>query len=202
MLRSEQRKLIGERITKRRKELDLSQQYVADKMGVNKSTIQRYEKGTIDNSKKLILEGLSEILSVPTDWLLGNTDAYESEIKDDLDLLIRDEMETLLKSFPLELPKEASDFSKETILVLLKEYNSFNQSFLYACQNYASGTDNSTIAKMIEFDSTEEYNELMFLREIMHSVSTFREVADIIQNYAKEPKRSQTQMHNLRDYVG
>ena len=52
----ELRKLIGSRARMRRMELNLNQQYVADKMDVNKSTIQRYESGTIDNTKKLVLE--------------------------------------------------------------------------------------------------------------------------------------------------
>ena len=34
--------------------------YVAEKMGVTASTILRYENGSIDNTKKMVLEGLSE----------------------------------------------------------------------------------------------------------------------------------------------
>lgn len=45
------RKTIGERAKSRRKELGLTMDYVAERMDVNKSTIQRYESGTIDNSK-------------------------------------------------------------------------------------------------------------------------------------------------------
>lgn len=45
---------IGKRIKQRRKELNLSLGYIADKMGVNISTAQRYEAGLIDNSKKLL----------------------------------------------------------------------------------------------------------------------------------------------------
>ena len=45
---------IGKRIKQRRKELNLSLGYIADKMGVNISTAQRYEAGLIDNSKKIV----------------------------------------------------------------------------------------------------------------------------------------------------
>ena len=48
----ELRKLIGSRAKQRRLELGLKQPYVAEKMGVTPSTIQRYEAGTIDNTKK------------------------------------------------------------------------------------------------------------------------------------------------------
>ena len=56
----ELRRLIGSRAKQRRVELGLNQPYVAEKMGVATSTIVRYEAGTIDNTKKLVLEGLSE----------------------------------------------------------------------------------------------------------------------------------------------
>ena len=65
----ELRKLIGSRAKQRRLELGLKQPYVAEKMGVTASTIQRYEAGTIDNTKKLVLDGLSEALHVSVKWL-------------------------------------------------------------------------------------------------------------------------------------
>ena len=58
----ELRKLIGSRAKQRRLELGVNQPYIAEKMGVTASTIQRYEAGTIDNTKKLVLDGLSEAL--------------------------------------------------------------------------------------------------------------------------------------------
>jgi transcriptional regulator with XRE-family HTH domain len=78
----ELRRIIGERAKSRRTELNLTQPYVADKMGVTASTIQRYEAGTIDNTKKMVLEGLSEALHVSVEWLKGETDSYETDITD------------------------------------------------------------------------------------------------------------------------
>ena len=71
----ELRKLIGSRAKQRRLELNLTQPYVAEKMGVTASTILRYENGSIDNTKKMVLEGLSEALHVSIEWLKGETDA-------------------------------------------------------------------------------------------------------------------------------
>ena len=45
MFDKELRKTIGTRVKTRRKELKLTQDYLADKLDVNKSTIQRYESG-------------------------------------------------------------------------------------------------------------------------------------------------------------
>ena len=61
----ELRKLIGSRAKQRRLELGLKQPYVAEKMGVTASTIQRYEAGTIDNTKKLVLEDRFEAYNLP-----------------------------------------------------------------------------------------------------------------------------------------
>ena len=65
----ELRKTIGSRAKSRRQELGLNQPYVAEKMGVTASTIQRYEAGTIDNTKKMTLEGLADALHVSVEWL-------------------------------------------------------------------------------------------------------------------------------------
>ena len=77
----ELRKTIGSRAKSRRQELGLNQPYVAEKMGVTASTIQRYEAGTIDNTKKMTLEGLADALHVSVEWLKGETDEYETEPK-------------------------------------------------------------------------------------------------------------------------
>ena len=82
----ELRRIIGERAKSRRTELNLTQPYVADKMGVTASTTQRYEAGTIDNTKKMVLEGLSEALHVSVKWLKGETDSYETDITDKKEL--------------------------------------------------------------------------------------------------------------------
>ena len=63
----------GSRAKQRRLELNLTQPYVAEKMGVTASTILRYENGSIDNTKKMVLEGLSEALHVSVEWLKGET---------------------------------------------------------------------------------------------------------------------------------
>ena len=49
-------------------------------MGVTATTILRYENGSIDNTKKMVLEGLSEALHVSIEWLRGETDEYETDI--------------------------------------------------------------------------------------------------------------------------
>lgn len=65
---------IGLRISYRRNQLGLTMDDVAKKIGVAKSTIQRYEKGTIEKIKLPVIESIASALSVNPDWIIGNTD--------------------------------------------------------------------------------------------------------------------------------
>ena len=144
----ELRKLIGSRAKQRRLELNLTQPYVAEKMGVTASTILRYENGSIDNTKKMVLEGLSEALHVSIEWLKGETDEYETDITDKKELQIRDAMGDILKQLPLALSKKEDAFSKDLLLLMLKQYNLFLESFQFACKNYKGNTNEADIAKI------------------------------------------------------
>lgn len=62
---------VGDRMRQRRKELKLSAEDVAEKIGVNRSTVFRYEKGEIEKLPIEILEPLSEILRTTPQYLMG-----------------------------------------------------------------------------------------------------------------------------------
>ena len=193
----ELRKLIGSRAKQRRLELNLTQPYVAEKMGVTASTILRYENGSIDNTKKMVLEGLSEALHVSIEWLKGETDEYETDITDKKELLIRDAMSDILKQLPLDLNKTEDAFSKDLLLLMLKQYELFLDSFQFACKNYKGNTKDADIAKVMGFESKDEYNEIMFLREITHTVNAFNDMADVIRLYSKKPETAEQRLANL-----
>ena len=185
----ELRKLIGSRAKQRRTELNLTQPYIAEKMGVTASTIQRYEAGTIDNTKKMVLEGLSEALHVSVEWLRGETDEYETDITDKRELQIRDAMTDILKQLPLDLTKTEDAFSKDLLLLMLKQYELFLDSFQFACKNYKGNTKEADIAKVMGFESNDEYNEIMFLREITHTVNALNDMADIVSSIPRNRKQ-------------
>ena len=197
----ELRKLIGSRAKQRRLELNLTQPYVAEKMGVTASTILRYENGSIDNTKKMVLEGLSEALHVSIEWLRGETDEYETDITDKKELQIRDAMGDILKQLPLDLSKKEDAFSKDLLLLMLKQYNLFLESFQFACKNYKGNTKEADIAKVMGFESNDEYNEIMFLREITHTVNAFNDMADIVRLYSKKPEMAEQRLANLLSEV-
>ena len=197
----ELRKLIGSRAKQRRLELNLTQPYVAEKMGVTASTILRYENGSIDNTKKMVLEGLSEALHVSIEWLRGETDEYETDITDKKELQIRDAMGDILKQLPLDLSKKEDAFSKDLLLLMLKQYNLFLESFRFACKNYKGNTNEADISKVMGFESNDEYNEIMFLREITHTVNAFNDMADVVRLYSKKPEAAEQRLENLLSEV-
>ena len=197
----ELRKLIGSRAKQRRLELNLTQPYVAEKMGVTASTILRYENGSIDNTKKMVLEGLSEALHVSIEWLKGETDEYETDITDKKELQIRDAMGDIRKQLPLGLNKTEDAFSKDLLLLMLKQYELFLDSFQFACKNYKGNTKDADIATVMGFESKDEYNEIMFLREITHTVNAFNDMADVIRLYSKKPEVAEQRLANLLSEV-
>lgn len=64
----------GDRMKLRRKELGLSAEKVAERLGVSPATVYRYEKGDIEKLPGDILPTLSDILQTTPAYLMGWTD--------------------------------------------------------------------------------------------------------------------------------
>ena len=62
---------IGERIRERRQSLGLTLEDVANKSGVSRQTIQRYESGVISNIPSDRIEMIAHALSVSPPYLMG-----------------------------------------------------------------------------------------------------------------------------------
>ena len=73
-------KQVGERINERRTELKLSMPELGKRIGVNKSTIQRYEADGVDPKRTMIINGLAEGLLTTPEWLTGLSDDKEYSI--------------------------------------------------------------------------------------------------------------------------
>ena len=92
-------KQVGERIKERRTELKLSMPELGKRIGVNKSTIQRYEADGVEPKRTMIINGLSEALLTTPEWLTGLSDEKEYSIYTvcqlDLEKHIKDYLETV-----------------------------------------------------------------------------------------------------------
>ena len=73
-------KQVGKRIKERRIELGLSMPELGKRIGVNKSTIQRYEADGVDPKRTMIINGLADALLTTPEWLTGlsNDKEYDS----------------------------------------------------------------------------------------------------------------------------
>ena len=82
-------KQVGERIKERRTELHCTMEMLGDELGVNKSTIQRYESKGVDPKKNYILLSIAEALDTTVEWLTGQSDEREldthTRLKSELD---------------------------------------------------------------------------------------------------------------------
>lgn len=61
----------GELIKQRRKELKISVETIAQKLGVNKTTVYRWEKGEIEKVSTTVLKQIAEILNTEPTYFLG-----------------------------------------------------------------------------------------------------------------------------------
>lgn len=70
---------VGERIKARRKELSLSADFVAEKLGVSRSTVFRYENGAIEKLPADALEPIAKVLRTTVAALMGWEDIAPTE---------------------------------------------------------------------------------------------------------------------------
>ena len=68
---------VGERIKLRRKELKISADTLAERVGVSRSTIFRYERGDIEKVGPDVLKKISETLNISPADLMGWEDEAE-----------------------------------------------------------------------------------------------------------------------------
>ena len=61
----------GDKLKQRRLELGLTMQEVADKVGVSKPTIQRYESGNIGNMKRDKIALMAKALKTTPEFIIG-----------------------------------------------------------------------------------------------------------------------------------
>lgn len=142
----ELRKLIGSRAKQRRLELNLTQPYVAEKMGVTASTILRYENGSIDNTKRWCWKVFRKHFM----YLLNGSEGKPMNTKPILRIRknYRFVMQwAIFSNSYLSTLVKGRCFSKDLLLLMLKQYNLFLESFQFACKNYKGNTNEADIAK-------------------------------------------------------
>lgn len=72
-------------------------------------------------------------------------------------------MTSILSKLPYDMKADEADFSKDLLLLMLKEYELFVDSFQYACKNFKGNTEDATIAKVMGFESIRNIMRLCSL---------------------------------------
>jgi len=119
--------IFSERLTKAREKKGISKKELAKYMGLDYTTICKYETGVNTPQNKEILKKLADYLGVSIDYLLGQTDnprpnfGRESEFLEDLDVFFL----RSLKGLTPEGKKKVYEFIEmvETIEKTRKEKN-------------------------------------------------------------------------------
>ena len=111
--------VFAERLKTTRKRQNISAKELADAVGINKSTIHRYETGDFQSIKKSVLEKIADYLN--PDYLIGATDIKHT-VKEAEDLLasITDAEKALLELFR-RVPEESRQMVLEMIKIALKQ---------------------------------------------------------------------------------
>jgi transcriptional regulator with XRE-family HTH domain len=96
---------IGDRIKRRRKHLGMSADALGERLGKDRSTIYRYEKGDIENLPLDILEPIAEALGTTPQYLMGweevqknNDTIADIVIRLQVDDVFRSAVESLYKA--------------------------------------------------------------------------------------------------------
>ena len=92
---------VGDRIRAKRQDLGMSVDELAARLGKNRATVYRYEKGDIENMPVNVLEPLAEVLQTTPAYLMGWTpDDYdwERDLDHRLDSVYGPRWEAVLKS--------------------------------------------------------------------------------------------------------
>ncbi|MFB1100851.1 helix-turn-helix domain-containing protein [Terribacillus sp. JSM ZJ617] len=97
--------ILGERIAALREKKDIKQYDLADRIGLTKYQLNRYEKGHSNPDPDIIVK-LADFFDVTTDYLLGKSNSPKKTEEDELESFISDpELERWYK----ELPKTSEE---------------------------------------------------------------------------------------------
>ena len=100
-------KQVGERVKERRTELNLSMGDLGKRLGVNKSTIQRYESKGVDPEKRYLIVSIADALLTTPEWLTGLSDAKEYDSSTKCRMQITEHLDSYLKEMDSVVGSEA-----------------------------------------------------------------------------------------------
>lgn len=116
---------IGQKIKDLRKRQNMSVDELAEKLGKNRATIYRYERGDIENLPLDVLEPLANALNTTPAYLMGwNENTHSDFTKDNANIHMLDTVGNMIRKLRLERQLTLEEFSNETGIPIneLKNY--------------------------------------------------------------------------------
>ena len=92
-------KQLGKRIRNKREELGLTAEDLGRKLGVNKSTISKWERAEVEHIKRSYINEMSEIFHCSPEWLMGFDGAPEVKVTYNADGTLKEVATTATNSF-------------------------------------------------------------------------------------------------------
>lgn len=108
---------MGDRIRELRTQSNLTQQELADKLGLQKSAIAKYENGRVENIKRSVIQQMADIFEVSPSYVMG----LDEERNYYLDEETREMMQEIFENKDLRMLFDASRNAKPEDLKLIVE---------------------------------------------------------------------------------
>lgn len=94
---------IGEKIKELRLDANLTQQQVANEIGISRSTLSQYENCLIEPTANVIAK-LSKFFHVSSDYILNLEDDFGHKVYDDLQNALTDDERKILNAYRILTP--------------------------------------------------------------------------------------------------
>lgn len=134
-----------------REKNDLTQEELAQKLGLKKAAINKYENGSVENIKKSIVQEMAKIFDVSPSYIMFG------EIEDENKIKLEDREKSLLDDYRLlntDGQKEANKRVKELTLIPFYKENNF---VTLAAHNDHLNDDEEKEKIMEDFDDMDKW---------------------------------------------
>ena len=168
---------IGKRIKDRRTELKLSQEKLGSALGVNKSTIQRYESQGVDPDKAMILSSLADELETTVEWLKGESDEKNTYEFKGLKRKVEKSLDTYLDTLCNSLDGVIRDAMLNYLIESIDMSSLFNKYLAKALEKIDDAKSDNTVADVL--------NKYEISTDIIYDKVYKKEVEDIIADMHK-----------------
>ncbi len=159
---------IGNRIKQAREFKGYTQEQLGKELGMNKSTIQRYETGQISKIKLPVLEAIANALNVNPNWLALKSEIMESskpiplyfdnKVTKPVEKMTPDELKKYFKSIP-ESFKKLNNLLKDFNDKLLDCYAENTEALIYYISSLNHEGRKEILKRAIELNQIEKYTK-------------------------------------------